>query len=343
MKFQRLTLDEALAFHQSMEGDALPATLSPCYVQADATRDRALQPAFVAVEAGAQRWLHGFHITDIPGSDWRDASSPYGYGGPVSNTADAGFLAAAWALAGAHLREERVAVEYLRFHPLLGNESGYTGQVAPNRQVVDIDLAVDFSATYPLRLQQVLRKAERAALRYEEAAFAPSARAFGAYHRAAMRSMDADAFYVFEDSYFHAMGLCGSARLAVVTAADAGAPTDAAQWLAAALLLDGPGVREYHLAATVPEGRRMGASSWLLHRAAQAARDAGRRHFYLGGGTDASPDNPLLFFKGGFSPLRLPYRTGWQVHDTQAYESLKALFPAQHAAHPQRPIFHRKV
>ncbi|MBE7940347.1 MULTISPECIES: GNAT family N-acetyltransferase [Ramlibacter] len=336
MRLRSLSLPEAQAFQQALGCERLPGTLSPCYLAGDALRDAALSPRFVAVEEGERRWLHGLHLTDIPGSRWRDASSPYGYGGPVANSRDAGFLVAAWQACHEHLRgEERVVVEYLRFHPLLANEAGYPGQVLPNREVVSVDLTTDFAAAYPLRLQQVLRKSARAGLHYGEQPFAPQARAFGAYHRAAMQAMGADAFYVFDDAYFEAMGRCPGARLALVTADGA--------WLAAALLLDGPGVREYHLAATVPEGRRLGASSALLHGAAEAARDAGLRQLYLGGGTDAKPDNPLLFFKGGFSPLRLPYRTGSRVLDPAGYDEVKALFAAQHAAHPQRPIFHRKV
>ena len=42
--------------------------------------------------------------------------------------------------------------------------------------------------------------------------------------------------------------------------------------------------------------------------------------FYLGGGTDTSADNPLLFFKAAFSPQRLTYRTGWTVFNDPAYD-----------------------
>ena len=120
--------------------------------------------------------------------------------------------------------------------------------------------------------------------------------------------------------------------------------TGAGGWLAAAaLLLDGAGVREYHLAAASEAGKRQGAASLLLHEAAMGARDSGCAELYLGGGTDASEDNPLLFFKSGFSRKRLAYRTGSAVFDAAAYAQLEQRFPEQRAAHPHWPIFHRKV
>jgi GNAT superfamily N-acetyltransferase len=149
--------------------------------------------------------------------------------------------------------------------------------------------------------------------------------------------MGADPFYVFTDSYFEAMGRTRGARLGLcrVPGQD--------DWAAAALLLDGAGVREYHLAATSDAGRRQGAASLLLHEAAGRARDAGLGQLYLGGGTDAREDNPLLFFKSGFSRRRLAYRTGAAIFDPQAYAELERRYPQQREAHPHWPIFHRKV
>ena len=114
-------------------------------------------------------------------------------------------------------------------------------------------------------------------------------------------------------------------------------------WLAAGLFLDGRGMREYHLAAATDEGRKLGASSLALHEAALAARRSGMHKLYLGGGTDAGADNPLLFFKSAYSPQRLTYRTGSTVFDAAAYDELKNRYPAEWAAHPDRPIFYRMV
>lgn len=342
--FEVLDLAAAIALHEALPAARRPASLHPIYVQADARRDPSLQPTFVAFRSQGEVWTHGFHLSPAPGTEWFGASSPYGYGGPLSTSEDAGFLRAAWSAYANWMEAQRVVAEYLRFHPLPANDRFYGGQVQENRQVVCIDLAAgDPQAGYATRLRQTLKKAGRAGLHYEERPLsAPGqAAAFGAYYRDAMRAIGADGFYLFEDDYFQAFADThgpGQARLGLVTHSDHGD-----NWLAACLLLDAPALREYHLAASAPAGRPLGAASFALHGAALAAKARGASAFYLGGGTDRREDNPLLFFKGGFSPERLPYRVGSHVFHAAGYEALKARFPAQWAAHPERPIFWRMV
>lgn len=338
---ERLDLAAAIALHEALPPERRPATLHPHYVQADARRNPILEPLFLAYRSQGETWLQGLHRTQVADTGWWDASAPYGYGGPLSTSEDAGFLRAAWDAYAAWMQAQRVVVEYVRFHPVPGNERFYGGPVQDNRQVVCIDLgAGDPQAGYATRLRQTLKKGERAGLRYHERSLAEPGLAaeFGAYYRAAMQAIGTDPFYLFDDGYFEAFAATGMARLGLVTR-----PEQGAGWLAAALLLDAPALREYHLAASSPEGRSAGAASVALDGAARAAQVLGARAFYLGGGNDRREDNPLLFFKGGFSPLRLPYRTGACVFHEEGYEALKARFPAEWAAHPERPIFWRMV
>jgi hypothetical protein len=222
---------------------------------------------------------------------------------------------------------------------VLGNERNYGGRNSDNREVVTVDLAPDdLAGSYALRLRQTVKKAVAAGLVYEEIDLLGHCGQFGEFHRGAMREMQTDPFYLFDDTYFEQLAESGFAKLSICR--------DSAQegpWLAAAVFLDGTGVREYHLAATNDAGRKLGASSSLLHEAAQSAKRAGMKQLYLGGGTDPKPDNPLLFFKSGFSGRRLMYRTGSTIFDERAYDELKSRFPAEWAAHPERPIFYRKV
>jgi hypothetical protein len=339
-EMQSLTLAQAAARHERMAVRLRPATLHPRYVATDATRSAMLQSVYLSFEAQGECWMHALHLTEVPDTNLKDASSPYGYGGPLSSTNDPSFLSAAWNAYVAWMQDQRVAVEYVRFHPVLGNERHYGGHVADNRQVVCVDLdRTDIAATYAVRLRQTLKKAVGAGVVYEENDFGPYAREFGSYHRAAMRDLQADPFYLFDDTYFEQLGKTGLARLGVCRHARI---VDG-PWLAACLFLDGQGVREYHLAAAIDEGRKLGASSFALHEAAVVARRKGMHKLYLGGGTDASADNPLLFFKSAYSKQRLTYRTGWTVFDPGAYDELKGRFAAEWAAHPERPIFYRKV
>ncbi|MES2936498.1 MAG: hypothetical protein V4864_02375 [Pseudomonadota bacterium] len=337
---RHLTLDEAIALHASFAAPR-PGTLHPLYVEADARRDAALQPAYLTYSHQGQHWMHALHLTRVPGTDWLDASSPYGYGGPLSSSDDPGFIGQAWAAYTQWMREQRVVVEYVRFHPVLANERHYGGTVETNREVVCIDLQANDAVEmgYASRLRTTLKKAARAPLAYREEPLGPLAAAFGRCYRAAMQEIGADPFYLFDDAYFEQLASTGLVTLGICTLQHGSAD----DWLAACLLLDGAGMREYHLAATNAQGRPWGASSFALDQAARAAQRRGARAFYLGGGTDRRPDNALLFFKSAFSGQRLMYRTGATVFNDTAYEELKQRFPAAWQAHPERPIFYRKV
>lgn len=335
-----IELHAAASRYASIKLPLLPATLDPRYVAADAARDALLQPVYLCFEEQGELWMHSLHLAAIAGTDWKDASSPYGYGGPVASCDDAAFLAAAWVAYCEWMERQRVVVEYVRFHPVLGNERNYGGDVSDNRPVVWMDLArQDVTADYAKRLRHSLKKAEDAGLVYREFPLASHAGQFGAFYRDCMAGIGTDPFFLFGDRYFQGLATSGLARLGLcLRGENADGP-----WLSACLFLDGPGVREYHLAATGPEGRAAGASAFALHHAALAARASGIQRLYLGGGSDVHADNPLLFFKSAYSALRLCYRTGGNVFDRKAYDELKLLFPAAWAAHPERPIFYRKV
>ena len=337
---QVLTLAQAIAQYEEMDLPTRPATLHPGYVAADASRDPKLAPAYLLYESRGQRWLHSLHLTSIADTGMRDGSSPYGYGGPLSTSDDAHFLAQAWRAYSQWMVQQRVVVEYVRFHPMVGNERWYGGTAHDNRAVVWMDLqADDVAHDYPPRLRQALKKAQRAGLVYRESPLAPRAHEFGAYYRAAMADIVADPFFHFGEAYFELLAATGLATLGVcLRTSDANGP-----WLAASVFLQQRGLREYHLAATTAQGRAAGASSFLLHEAALAARGQGVQRLYLGGGSDRSPDNSLLFFKSAYSTGRLAYRTGSCVFRAPDYDQLKRRFAADWAAHPERPIFYRKV
>jgi hypothetical protein len=321
---------------------APPATLSAQYLSADAARDSRLQPWYIVVDSDMGTWVHGIHVTDIPGTPWRDASSPYGYGGPLSTSAEAEFLRQCWNTYARFMHEQRIVAEYVRFHPLLGNDRFYGGQITDNREVVILDLeAVDFEAHYLPRVRSVLRKADRQSICYLEADLAENAQRFVDFHWAAMKAMGADGFYLFSLEYFRALAATRMARLGVcVRKDDVGIR---GTWLAAAIFLESGETAEYHLAANSADGRTVGASSFLLDQAARLARQRGRKYMYLGGGADRSPQNPLLFFKAGFSQKRLMYRTGSTVFNAAGRDEVGLAYPLEWSAHPDRPIFHRKV
>jgi hypothetical protein len=91
------------------------------------------------------------------------------------------------------------------------------------------------------------------------------------------------------------------------------------RWLSAGVYLLEGGLLEYHLGASSPEGKDVGTPCLLQAQAAAWGQAQGAQALYLAGGTDPSPDNPLLFYKLGFSRRTLPFSVGEAIHDDNRY------------------------
>ena len=318
--------------------DALPAemqwpTLSPAYVAADALRDPQLTPIFLISREGNGLLMHAVHETRIPGLDACDWQSAYGYGGPIAHHMDAEALTRAWSRLDAVAAARHVVAEFVRFHPGTENHRFYTGSVRDDRSVVVIDLtSPDLFASYTGRARTAIRKADRAGLQVVCEAPAHALDRFPEFYKRCMREIGADDFYLFSDAYFHGLlNLPGARVLSVIDGDDR---------LSMGLFLLGPKRAEYHLSGTLQGSRQSGATNLLLHAAAQAAQSSGCLTLYLGGGTSARPDDPLLRFKESFAAPSLTFRIGHRIHDSAVYAGLRNAYP-ELAVNSNRVLFYR--
>jgi hypothetical protein len=309
-------------------------TISPTYVAVDAERNQELEPLFWLYEEDENCLYQGGHLASIPGTQYRDLQTPYQYGGPVCNTRDSAFLFRAWKAYTTWCRDHAIAVEFVRFHPLLRNWDLYPDEGTFNRETVWMDLArADLMASYQTRVRTAVRKAVKNGLSVEWRTGSGNAEWFMEFYNSTMREIGAELFYFFPLSYFRRLLAWDQARLAVCMCQD--------EPVAAAIFLIGPDMAEYHLSAANQTGKHLGGTTLLLHEAAQTAKLAGCSAMYLGGGTDNRPDNPLLFFKAGFSTERAAFKIGKYVHSEEAYSSLKLQFAQAHEASPGRVLFYR--
>jgi len=308
-------------------------TLHPAYIEADAQRDRTLEPVFWCYREGGEVFYQGVHRCAIQNTAWFDVQSAYGYGGPLASTEDAGFLGRAWRQFSEWCEAENIVVEFTRFHPLLPRFA-YLGELMQNRETVWIDLAAgELLASYDTRARTAVRKAQKAGLEVTWPERAEYRSLFSAFYRAAMAGVQADEFYRFRDEYFEAVFALPQTRLALCKAGD--------EVVSAALFLVGPEIMEYDLAASTQKGRQLAAANLVLHAAAEMGRGLGCTRLHLGGGTDSDPQNRLLFFKAGFSSKRANFVIGKNVYSAPKYEQLKQQFSEAYQRHPNRVLFYR--
>ena len=121
----------------------------------------------------------------------------------MANTDDPGFLARAWGAYVETARTQKIAAEFIRFHPLANNSRFYGGTVEEDRQTVWVNLELDdLFGSYQTRVRTAIRKAQKSGVRFRWLDNDQITSRFAPFYRAGMAAISASAFYFFEDSLF---------------------------------------------------------------------------------------------------------------------------------------------
>jgi len=271
------------------------------------------------VEDGARGLLLPLVIRPVPGGAL-DATSPYGYAGPLTwGDGGSAFESAALQAGIELLRAAGVVSLFIRLHPILNSAPpAGIGTLVNHGETVSIDLTQSNEALWAqTRLnhrRDIVRatKAGRGALIDEDWVHFDT---FARLYRETMERLDAEDRHKFDEAYFHRLRevLGPSLTLWVVPYGD-----DIA---AAGLFAETSGIVQYHLSGTDVRYTRDGPTKLLLHGVRVWAKDRGDTVFHLGGGVGAADDS-LLHFKAGFSDKRLPFHTLRVVVDEAEYVRL---------------------
>lgn len=333
MRIVALSTAEAQARFERLPSAWRIASLSPAFAAADTRRDPKLRCVHAVLEGGEAQWIHSVHLLPLAGQagEW-GATSPYGYGGPLTSSGDPAFLAQAWSAWQAWCRQEGVLAEFCRFHPHAPDSlRAFGGTVQENRTTVSVDLTVpDVAAGFNSLTRRKIRRAQQAGVQTRWSREPSDWARYAPFYRQAMQDLAAVPFYFFSDAYFEALSQLPSAHLQVCEREG--------RWLSAGVYLrqEEGAVVEYHLGASSPEGKETGTPSLLQAQAALWGQAQGAQALYLAGGTDTSPDNPLLFYKLGFSRRTLPFSVGEAVHDDNRYWAAAARLGFDRAHPPPR-------
>jgi hypothetical protein len=249
-----------------------------------------------------------------------DATSCYGYGGPVATgVADLdafGTALDAWA------RANGVVATFLRFQPVLGNSRWCpaTAELIELGATVawDVPAGRDLMATMHTHHRRAVRKAERAEVVTRVTTSPTELAGFRTMYEHTMRRQDAAAFYFFPDAYWDALLQDPGGELVIVDGLVEDEPVASLMCVAHGEWL------HYHLGASADAARNIGASNACFLAAAEWAQQRELRGFHLGGGVGGGVDSPLFTFKHRYDPLSepSPFHIGKLVHDQARYEQL---------------------
>jgi hypothetical protein len=291
----------------------------PAYVRFDAAYGGGTPVAYL-YEAGGHTLLLPLVLRPVPGTDLLDATSPYGYPAPVSDTTSEAFWAAAVAGLPVALRAARVVSCFVRMHPLLPaprDVLAAAGHVEYHGDTVSIDLTLTEEQGWQQVRGNHRRHINRARRDGRTVAFDDWSHlaAFTSIYSETMHRVGAAPYYHFGPGYFRDLRAALGSRLHLAVALDGDEP------IAGALCFAAGGIVQYHLGGTRTERLGEQPSKLVLWEVASWGRAHGYRAFNLGSGVGGR-DNPLFHFKAGFSSSRHPFHTWRIVADPVSYEEL---------------------
>lgn len=291
------------------------------------------EPRALLVEVGSCRMLLPILVRPLPaaslpaggfGAD-RDATSPYGYPGPIWNPgAEQGDVAAALRACIELGGEIGLVTSFIRLHPVLDDGNAAELLVDSRVRLVDhgptvgIDLTLDDEATdratsRSIRADVRRMQAKGFVVRMDEPG---DFEAFQAIYLATMERLGSGDFYRFGPAYFDGFRrhLRDHFHLFAVVAPNG-------EVACAGIVTSVGRILQGHLNGTAQAYLPDSPIKYMIVAARDWGRRTGANVFHMGGGLGTREDK-LYEFKCGFGELRYRYKTLQIVHRPDAYRAL---------------------
>ncbi|MBN8209787.1 peptidoglycan bridge formation glycyltransferase FemA/FemB family protein [Bacillus sp. NTK071] len=260
-----------------------------------------------------------------------DITTPYGYGGPLTNVKDKArlkdFLPRFTHSFRDYCKNAQIITEFIRFHPLYQNQDYFGGvKKAHIRDTIYVDLTKEYEeiwANYDTKNRNRIRKSKCYDLRIQHRNRNERQDLLRLYN-STMERTGAKEYYYFTDTYFqNTLELLGeNVELIEVV-------TEDEQVVMSVIFILGDEYIHYHLLGSDHEYLRLATNNLVIDYMVQWAKKQGFKAMHLGGGY-AGNDDSLYKFKKHFNKNgALPFYIGKQVHNESIYKELAASIPEQ--------------
>ena len=269
---------------------------------------------------------------------WHDATSVYGYGGPVAShdTLPAGVAGNFQSALAAELTRRRVIAVFSRLHPLIAQEEllAGLGECPANGDTISIDLTLPDEAQrahYNKSCRTSVRKLRESGFtgfHDREKRYLPE---FVSVYLETMRRAGAQSSYYFDEAYFNLLTreLDDVSHLFVVL--------KDGEVAAATICTICDGIVQDHLGGTRDAFLKFSPDRLIVDTERLWAAEMGARVFHLGGGVGAQQDS-VFRYKSGFSDRRHTFRTWRWIIRAEVYEELSAISARRNEADGLRAI-----
>jgi hypothetical protein len=276
---------------------------------------------FYYTDDNGNKGFYPFLLNKIDGygryKDYYDIETAYGYGGPITSCQDERFLKQFEGSFMEFCKENNIVAEFIRFHPLIGNENIFKEniEIIHNRKVVYLDLTKGIDKIWredvKSKNRNVIRKAEKYGL-YVDAS--KDYETFKYIYKKTMDKVEAGDYYYFNDKYFENIKENSHCTLLSVINDN--------KVIATAIFMGYGEYFHYHLAGSLKEELKLSPNNLLLWEAIRYAVNNGYKKMHFGGGLTNSIEDTLYKFKSSFSKGEADFFIGKRIHNKGVFDNL---------------------
>ena len=260
-------------------------------------------------------------LRPVPGTEVRDATSPYGFPGPLlDGPARSRFVSQALTAADPHLRDLGCISAFVRLNPISNDPSDFRshGTVVEHGPTVWLDLTLpeaELHRQLRSRYRSYVNAESRAGVTVRFDSDWQHLDEFVRLYHDTMHRTGAESWYYFDREYFLDLHRVVGEGLRLCVVEDA-----QSRIVSAGLFAVGSEIVQYLFSGTDVDAGRPHASKAMMIFVRDWARAEGRKVFHLGGGVGAGADG-VRRFKEGFSPLRKTFCSWRLILDRSGYRA----------------------
>ncbi|WP_179020267.1 peptidoglycan bridge formation glycyltransferase FemA/FemB family protein [Winogradskyella forsetii] len=262
-------------------------------------------------------------LRDIENSDYKDATSVYGYAGLLALHIDAHFNKANFHNElNAFFKAQKIISVFSRLHTFIEHQEDLhtgLGHILSLGKVVYVDLTQtieDQRAKYNRRLKTYVNKARKLCTVIEGTVDA-HVQTFIELYEENMKRVDATDNYFFDTAYYHRLLSSSDFETKLMLCQH----NESQEIIAGALFMKTGNIVQYHLSGLSEEYFELNPIKLIIDEMRIIATNEGYKIFNLGGGLGSEEDS-LFKFKSGFSKDFETFKVWKYVVDEAAYKTL---------------------
>ncbi|MBO0322397.1 GNAT family N-acetyltransferase [Muricauda sp. CAU 1633] len=282
------------------------------------------RPILVKYERGDSLIAIPLLIRDIEGTELKDATSVYGYVGPIGKNIGPEFNNEDFKKQlCAFLRDNQIVSVFSRLHPYITKQDAVlkgVGKIVPHGNVVNIDLTQSLEQQkqqYGRRLRTYINKEAK---EYEiiDGTHEDFLDEFIGTYCDNMKRLHAKPSYFFGKKYFYKLLASGQIHAELLVARH----KKSGDFAGGAIFTKNNGTVQYHLSGVKNEYFHLNPIKLLIDHVRKTAAQQGFVNFNLGGGLSGHDNDSLFYFKSGFSKDFKTFCSWQYVVDDVKYEKL---------------------